>query len=150
MVTLAKPKLSDLQKQEVIMKLVNGATYAELAKEYSVSSTTIFNIKKNNPDYEKSVIHKKEENSKSILDHMDEIKGDVCNLLDTMLECMKDKARLEKATLSQIATAFGIIVDKFTQREQPTPDSTAANNLLEALSGVNVSKGAFDEVSEIQ
>ena len=89
---------------------------------------------------------KKEENTKSILDHMDEMKGDVCKLLDTMLDYMNDKAKLEKATLNQIATAFGIVIDKFTTREQPKQDNSAKNNLLEALAGIAKPERFDDEV----
>ena len=67
---------------------------------------------------------------------MDGLKGNVCNLLDQMLSFMSDEEKLNKATLSQVATAFGIIVDKFTQREQPTHNNGAKNNLLEALAGI--------------
>lgn len=142
-------KLSDKQEREILQKLVEGATYTSLAKEYGVSPQTIANIKKRHAEFGNKLKQKKEENSKSILDHMDSMKGDVCKLLDTMLDYMNDKAKLEKATVNQIATAFGIVVDKFTTREQPTPDHTAANNLLEALAG-NVKKEAFDEVSDLQ
>lgn len=143
-------KLNDRQRAEIVMKLVNGASQTSLAKEYGVSRPTIKKVLDSNPETLQKVAQKKEENVKSILDFMDTMKGDACKMLRAIIECMNDPEVMKKATFSQLATGFGIIVDKFTQREQPTPDSTAANNLLEALAGVNVSKGAFDEVSDLQ
>ncbi len=139
-------KLSDEQEAEILVKLTNGASQSALAREYNVSRTTIANIMKRKQDTWQYLAQKKEENTKSILDHMDEMKGDVCKLLDTMLDYMNDKAKLEKATLNQIATAFGIVIDKFTTREQPKQDNSAKNNLLEALAGIAKPERFDDEV----
>ena len=143
-------KLSEKQEAEIIMKLTDGATQTSLANEYGVDRKTISNIKNRHPEYTQKVAQKKEENVKSILDFMDSIKGDVCELLSMMLEYMSDKEKLEKASLNQIATAFGIVVDKFTATEQAAPKDNGENNLLEAIAGCVREDDFIDDVSDIQ
>ena len=142
-------KLSEQQEDEVVMKLAEGLSYSALAKEYGVTPPTIANIKKRHPEILQIFTQKKEENIKSFLDHMDSKKKEACFAFDKLLTALSDDVKVEKATLGQVATALGVLIDKFTAREQPTPDSTAANNLLEALTG-EVKGEAFDEISELQ
>ena len=132
------------------MKLANGASYTTLAKEYDVARSTIANIKKRHAEFEQICTQKKEENVKSILDFMDNMKGDVCGLLYAIIERMNDPLVMEKATFSQLATGFGIIVDKFTATEQAAPKDNGENNLLEAIAGCVREDDFIDDVSDIQ
>ena len=45
---------------------------------------------------------------------MDSKKDAVCELIDLYLDELASPAKTEKATLAQIATALGIVIDKFT------------------------------------
>ena len=45
---------------------------------------------------------------------MDTKKDAVCELIDLYLGELVSPAKTEKATLAQIATALGIVIDKFT------------------------------------
>ena len=134
---------TEKQELEIIERLTNGETMTAVADSYGVARQTIANVRNRHSEFSAALTRKKEENAKSILDHMDGLKGNVCNLLDRMLDFMSDDEKLSKATLSQVATAFGIIVDKFTAREQPSQNNGAKNNLLEALAGM---KRSDDEV----
>lgn len=139
-------RFTDKQELEIIERLTNGDSMTAVAKRYGVSRQTIANVRNRHSEFSATLTHKKEENAKSILDHMDSMKDDVCNLLDTMLRFMSDEEKLSKATLSQVSTAFGILVDKFTAREQPTKNNDAKNNLLEAIAGIAKPEGLDDEV----
>lgn len=139
-------KLTEEQETEVVMKLAEGASYASLAKEYGVTPPTISNIKKRHPEFLQIFTQKKEENIKSFLDHMEDRKEEAFISFDKLLHALSNDAKIEKATLSQVATALGIIVDKFTAREQPKQDNSAKNNLLEALAGIAKPERFDDEV----
>lgn len=58
---------------------------------------------------------KKEENTKSILEHMDKKKDLVCEIIDGCLSALADPNRLKTSNTREIATALGIIIDKFTK-----------------------------------
>lgn len=60
------------------------------------------------------IADKKEENSADILAYMESKKTVVCGLIDTYLQAMTDKAKIDKATVNQLSTALGTVIDKFT------------------------------------
>jgi len=56
---------------------------------------------------------KKEQNTADMLAYMDSRKEQAQGIIDKYLEKLADPHKLENATISQIATAMGIVVDKF-------------------------------------
>ena len=108
-------KLTDMQKKNIIVGLVEGQSIRALAKKYNVSTTTIQRIKNNNDEVTQKVTQKKEENTKSILEHMDKKKDVVCEIIDEYLLALTDPERLKESGTREIATALGIIIDKFTK-----------------------------------
>lgn len=142
---MANRKFTDEQELIILGRLACGASTVQLAKEYGVARQTIASVKDRHPDFSANLTLKKEELAKSILDYMDSLKGVACDILDSLLAAMSDEEKINRASLSQIATALGILIDKFTKYEQPKTDDTAANNLLEAIAGV-VKESDFDEV----
>ena len=45
---------------------------------------------------------------------MESKKTDVCEILDKLLEAVKDEERIAKTPMNQLATTLGILIDKFT------------------------------------
>jgi len=117
-------------------RLACGESTVALAKEYGVARQTIANIPSRHSEFSAKLTLKKEELAKSILEEMDNLKPKACEIFDSLLDAMSDEKKIEQASLNQIATAFGILVDKFTKNEKPKADSSARNNLLEALVGI--------------
>nr|DAW95639.1 MAG TPA: hypothetical protein [Bacteriophage sp.] len=64
---------------------------------------------------------KKEENMRDVLAWMDARKDTACCVLDKLLTAMSNDEIIGKSNISQIATAFGVVTDKFmtlrTQQE---------------------------------
>ena len=50
-----------------------------------------------------------------MLAYMDSRKEQAQGVIDDYLKALADPTKIEEATLSQIATALGIVVDKFTK-----------------------------------
>ncbi len=126
-------KLTDKQKKKIIAESVNGSSIRALASKYGVSTTTIQRVLKSDTELTQKVAQKKAENTVSILAFMDSKKNDVCALIDKLLAAMADDDKLAAATVNQLATAMGIVIDKYTARETPQSSNAKKNNLLEAL-----------------
>lgn len=142
-------KLSDKQRKKIIAEYVEGSTTRALAAKYSISQTTIRRVLQSDKELAQKVSIKKEENTKSVLAYMDGKKNDVCDLIDRFLAAMNDPAKIAATPLSQIATSMGIVIDKFTANELNKPDSTAPNNLFDAINGC-VKEDEFDDLPELQ
>lgn len=127
-------RLTDKQKKKIIADYVELGSYNAVAKKHGVSFDTVKRIVKNDPQIVKKTEQKKEQNTADMLTYMDSRKGKAQKLIDTYLDAMMDKERLEMASLNQIATAFGIIVDKFTKvAELKQPTNVQDDGLIRAL-----------------
>lgn len=107
-------KVTDELKKKIIADYVDCENYSAVAKKYKLSRTTVTNIVKNDTETGEKLQVKKEQNSKDVLEYMDGKKEAVCELIDVYLRELISPDKLNKATLSQIATALGIVIDKFT------------------------------------
>lgn len=107
-------KLTDEMRKKIIADYVDYENYSAVARKYGVSRTTVSNIVNNDSAICEKLHRKKEENTQSVLEYMDSKKDAVCELIDLYLGELVSPAKTEKATLAQIATALGIVIDKFT------------------------------------
>lgn len=130
-------KLTDKQRKRIIAEYVEGGTsQRKLAEKYHVSPYLIRCILREDKDLTQKISHKKEENTQSVLAFMDLKKQTVCDLIDKLLAAMGDENKIAATPLSQLATAMGIVIDKYTAGETPKTADTAANNLFEAIEAI--------------
>lgn len=123
-------KLSDIEKGKILADRLEGVPIRRLAEKYNVSTTTIQRVIKSDTEMSQKVIQKRNQNVMDMLEYMDSRKGQAQGIIDTYLEALADPEKLESASLQQIATALGIVVDKFTKT---TP---AGENALSKLDEV--------------
>lgn len=135
-VTEKMAKLTDRQRKKIIAERALGASVRALAAKYKVSPTTIRNTLKNDPETVQKCARKKEENARSVLAFMESRKNAVCDILDKILTAMGDEGKIAATSLSQLATAMGIVIDKYTAGEAPKLSDMSANNLFEAIKAV--------------
>lgn len=126
-------KLSDKQKKRIIVERANGKSLTQLAGKFHVSTTTIARVCKQDPETAKMVKQKKEQNTLDMLAFMDEQKNSAQKLLASIIEAMNDPAKLEKANIKDLATAFGIITDKFTKNIPSSEKEETDDGFLSAL-----------------
>lgn len=107
-------KLTDKQRKKIIADRADGATLRALARKYHVSDTTIRRTLHNNPEVAEKVARKKAENTAAVLAHMDKKQNMVCDLIDLYLDALTREEKLNRASVRDIATALGIVIDKFT------------------------------------
>lgn len=141
-------KLTDKQRKKIIAESVNGSSIRALAAKYNVSTTTIQRVLKSDTELTQKVAQKKAENTVSILAFMDSKKNDVCGLIDKLLAAMADDEKLASATVNQLATAMGIVIDKYTANEAIKPSDTKETNFFEAIrsAGKGVDLSAIPEL----
>ena len=133
-------KLTDKQRKKIIAESVNGSSIRALAAKYGVSTTTIQRVLKSDTTLT--------QNTASILAFMDSKKNDVCGLIDKLLAAMGDEDKLAAATVNQLATAMGIVIDKYTANEAIKSSDTKETNFFEAIraAGKEVDLSAIPEL----
>lgn len=141
-------KLTDKQKKKIVAESVNGSSMTALAKKYGVSTATIHRVVHGDEKLKEKVEQKKAENTVSILAFMDSKKNDVCGLIDKLLAAMGDEDKLAAATVNQLATAMGIVIDKYTANEAIKSSDAKETNFFEAIhaAGKEVDLSAIPEL----
>ena len=131
-------RLTDKQKKQIIADRVKGASLGDLAKKYHVAKSTILRVVNRDPETERRATAKKEQNTLDMLAYMDAEKGRAQKLLSQIIEALGDPEKLARANVRDLATAYGIIADKFIGA---APSSSAdalrrAREILGAIDGV--------------
>ena len=112
-VTMAA-RLTDRQKKKILADYVQTNNYCATAKINGVSATTVKNLVRANADILEMCEQKKEENTVDVLAYMDAQRETVCQIIGKGLAVLNDPEKLAEATPSQITTAIGTLIDKWT------------------------------------
>lgn len=107
-------RLTDRQKKKILADYVQTNNYCATAKINGVSATTVKNIVLANSDIVEKCEQKKEENTADVLAYMESQRETVCQIIGKGLAVLNDPAKLAEATPSQITTAIGTLIDKWT------------------------------------
>lgn len=107
-------RLTDKQKKKIIADYVQLQSYRAAARQNGVSDATVRKIVKGDPESSQKCALKKEENAQDMLSYMDSKKERVQEIIDVYLGALTDPEKLEGATLQQITTALGTLIDKWT------------------------------------
>lgn len=107
-------KLTDKQKKKIIADYVDNGNYSETARINNTTDTTVRTIIKDNKDMAlKKMEQKKQQNTKDILEYMEETKEKRKKVIDLCLEKMEERLNKDELmNIKDIATAYGVLVDK--------------------------------------
>lgn len=107
-------KLTDKQKKKIIADYVDNSNYSETARMNNTTDTTVRTIIKDNKDITlKKMEQKKQQNTKDILEYMEETKDKRKKVIDLCLEKMEERLNKDELmNIKDIATAYGVLVDK--------------------------------------
>ena len=133
-------RLTDKQKKKIIADYVQIRSYNAVAKLNSVSATTVKNIvTSQSVDFVEKCEQKKEENTADILAYMESQKQTICEIIGKGLAALNDPDKLATANPSQITTALGTLIDKWTMvNGSSNNEQTEAHNaLIDAIRGLD-------------
>ena len=109
-------RLTDRDRQKIIADYVETENYRETGRLNGVSDTTVRRIVDNEPDVLYKVAQKKEQTTQDMLTFIESRRDKAQLFIDAALEVLPEK--LDGASLNQVATALGIVVDKFTKLKE--------------------------------
>ena len=115
-------RLTDKQKKRIIADYVELGSYRAVGRLHGVSENTVKALVQKDAQAAQRCAEKKEQNTLDMLAYMDSRKAKAQDFLDKCMEMMTTPEKLEAATLNQIATAFGIVVDKFARVSEGPKD----------------------------
>lgn len=163
-------RLTDKQKKEIIADYVESGSYRATAKKFGVSDNTVKKICNENAQIAQKCAEKREQNTADILDYMESRKEQAKDVLDAYIEALKKPEKIEMAKLSEIATAMGIVIDKFinnpmkhqldqqkveiellkleSQIKDSQTEEEAEDNFMDALNGTAAEVWEESEVEE--
>ena len=133
-VTVGEKRLTDKQRKKIVADYVLLQNYSKTAKLNDVAINTVKNIVANNPECANLCKQKKAQNTQDMLSYLDSKRGEAQDLLGLYLQAMADPDKIAEATLPQLSTAFGTIVDKFAVLDGQSGTDIPDDGLLEALS----------------
>ena len=107
-------KLTDKQKKKIIADYVDNGNYSETARINNTTDTTVRTIIKDNKDMTlEKMEQKKQQNTKDILEYMEETKEKRKKVIDLCLEKMEERLNKDELmNIRDISTAYGVLVDK--------------------------------------
>lgn len=108
-------RLTDEQKKKIIADYAETGSYRATAKKFGVSDMTVKRLCESDVELLQKVAQKKEQNTMDMLAYMDSRKEQAQVVIDDYLAALANPEKIASAKLSEIATALGIVVDKFTK-----------------------------------
>ena len=129
-------RLTDKQKKRIIADYVELGSYNAVAKKHHVSDATVKRVVSADSETKRKAEHKKAENTADVLAHMERQKDKVCGVLDKYLDAMQDEGKIGRANLLQLATAMGILIDKYTAASGNGQSLKKLDELLGQIGGV--------------
>lgn len=129
-------RLTDKQKKKIVADYLELGSYNAVAKKNGVSNHTVKRIVLETPEISKKVQQKKEQNTADILSHMESQKDEVIKVLDEYLAEMRDPAKIKRAGVVQLATALGIVIDKYTMTTKNEQALQKLDEVMDKIGGV--------------
>lgn len=105
--------LTDKQKKKIIADYVECGNYSEVARNHKISASGVKKIVIADSNSMKKFEQKKEENTKDMIEYLDSKKLKAFDFIDKALDGMIDDEKIKKTSVSQLATAMGIVIDKY-------------------------------------
>ena len=127
---------TDRRNKQMLARYAECGNYHQVAREFGVSVNTVRRRVKNEPEIAQKLIQKKEQNTLDMLAYMDARKKTAQDLMDQIMEAMTRPDKLALASERELATAFGILADKFIHMS-PRADDETLRRAAEILGGVD-------------
>lgn len=131
--------LTDRQKKKIIADYLQTESYRATARLNKVSDRTVKRVVQQDSDFAQKAEQKKAENTADMLRYMESRRAQAQEAIDVYLHALTAPDKVEVATLSQIATALGILIDKWTK--------TAGTHAAETMEDDPITKSLKEEAA---
>lgn len=111
-------RLTDKQKKKIVADYLELGSYNAVSKIHGISRQTVKNVVLSSTDIGQKLQQKKDENTTDILSYMESRRGVVCEIIEKGLAALNDPDKLKEASPSQITTALGTLIDKWSAQPQ--------------------------------
>jgi len=109
-------KLTDKEKKKIIADYIDCQNYREVGRKHNRSYETIRRVVNNDKTISKKLTEKKQENTLDTLEYIMSLKEKKQRILNKLLNAIEEKATDKENKIKQntkdLATAYGIILDK--------------------------------------
>ena len=106
-------RLTDEQKKKIIADYVESGSYNATAKRFGIADTTVKRVVMSDAETQRKAEQKKKQNTLDMLAYMESKKEQAKVVLDSYITALADPDKIGGAKLSEVATAMGIVIDKF-------------------------------------
>lgn len=132
-------RLTDKKKKEIIAYYIECQNLRETARKHNVQPSTVKRIiekdSKTQQEIEQKATQKRKQNTKTVLQEMEAKKDTKINLLNKILNAMDKK--LDNVdmftTIKDLATAYGIIMDKEIKLKEIDSKNKDSQDVLDRL-----------------
>ena len=112
--------INDTRRKKIYADYINNNNYRETARQNNVSDYAVRKIVKefrnSGEDVDLKIAQKREEHTQSVIEYMEEQHQTKKRVLDKLLHSIELKAEdvenIDKMNIKDLATAYGIILDK--------------------------------------
>lgn len=125
-------RLTDKQKKKIVADYLDTQSVNLAAKRNGVSWDSAKKAIEKDGEIEKKLEQKKQENTADIIAYMESKRQAVCNIIDEGLEVLPQKIR-DARTASEVTTALGTLIDKFTMASKNSHDVEDLTALADKL-----------------
>lgn len=126
-------RLTDKQKKKIVADYLETESYNATAKKNGVCGQTVRRVVEESHGITENLKKKKEENTADILAYMESQRKVVCEIIGKGLEALNSPEKLAEATPSQITTAIGTLIDKWTAISGGPADTAKEDDLSMSL-----------------
>ena len=125
-------RLTDKQKKKIVADYLETESYNATAKKNGVCGQTVRRVVEESQEFSENLKQKKEQNTADILAYMESKRREVCGIIDIGLSVLPDKIR-DARTASEVTTALGTLIDKFTANGRGIGDTREKDPLSKSL-----------------
>lgn len=128
-------RLTDRQIKKIIADYVQLGSYNAVAKLNGCAPNSVKKVVRAHADIAEVCNRKIEENTADVLAYMDSQKSIVCEIIGKGLAVLNDPDKLAAATPSQITTALGTLIDKWTMMNKAQESGEGGVVLMPEVKG---------------
>lgn len=125
-------RLTNLQKQKIVADYLNTQSYRAAGRLNGVSDGTVRRIVGDCSDFAQKAAQKKQEDTADIIAYMESRRRQVCDIIEIGLDVLPKKIK-DARSASEVTTAIGTLIDKFTAFGGGPADGRAEDGLSQSL-----------------